>query len=277
MSKNPRTPDGFSDDQLESLLATHFSNRSEELIERLDQRIESYIGEASQDAIEIEYQDPRTSRSLFPRLAVSYALIAAMFFAMGMFVNQIQTQSPVATSNEIGDEYAAPEFRVPNYSQSWADQEPIEFRAFAFEDAIRVEGPTSVAPEILVRNFVEGDSGLPPPSLSSVPDEDQSTAAGDEADAEAGVVPMEAAAPQTEDKETRNAVPNIIYPQIWNDGYLYSLTENGLIRIPVQGLQVLTENLQAPQYWSFDTEGNLLIVDKTTEGFVLYQLKRVEQ
>jgi hypothetical protein len=266
MSENPRHSEGFADDEFEVIISSHFSKKSEALLNRLDQRMESVLNEElAHERKEILIESPTPSRFPAMRMAFSYGLIAALFFAVGTLVNQIQTANPISSSTldsqvidseeQVGKNVNATETNVPSI--------------ITFENAVKIDGPSELEPEILVRKFIENDVSQAQPSLSSIPPESDESA-----DDDLGVEAMGSATVAEIQKSINSQIER--YSQI-RDGYIYTITLDGLVRIPLEDAVFIAQDLEAPSYWTFDAEGNLLIVDQTTEGFVLYQLKRVEQ
>ncbi len=250
MTEQNRIPSEIGDAEFEKLIDSHFARSAEQQLGKLDRRMAHILDQ------EPVSQTLRQKRRWYEnpyalRLAVSHAVVAGLFFGMALLW---QSQSRPDANFSTGAEQSA-ETSARTAAPFFKDEET---KLFSFE---KVAGPENVDPISLLEQQLAAELPTPTPSslgnFGMTADADQNTSAAANISASAAVEPT----------------TGVIEAQ-YRDGYLYVLTPNAVVRMPLEGAESLIANLESPAGWRFDGEGNLWVVDQTSEGAVLYKLVR---
>ncbi|MBI1730036.1 hypothetical protein HY229_04480 [Candidatus Acetothermia bacterium] len=258
----------ISDSDMEKLLSCHLASKADTHLAKLDQRLAKVLDErrdesrASQGVPKVPwFQNPRIIR-----LALSHALIAAIFFGVGSFAHLWGGSSSTFSSST-----PAPISQFDARISPKLPDQTLEFGA-----AVKMAGPEKRDPEDMLSSAL-GDqtAGLTTASQSLNPGaENDNTATGTTSSGAAAKTMISAPPPHIADEKPASLARE--YSAQIRDGYLFVLTPSSVVRLRLDQTDKLIQNLQSPADWQFDMDGNLWIVDQTSEGAVLYKLNRIE-
>jgi hypothetical protein len=265
--KHEQRPE-IPDSELEKLLSSHLASKADAHLNKLDERL-AHVLEERQESSDVRQLTPKLHWFRNPRvirLALSHALIAAIFFGVGSFAH-LWGGSPstfLSSTPAPIDQFEA------RLSPTLPDQ------TFEYGTAIKISGPEKRDPEDMLASAMGDQSaGLTTASQSLNPGtENDNTTPGATSSGAAAKTMISAPPPHIADEKPANFAGG--YSAQIRDGYLFVLTPTSLIRLRLDETDKLIQNLQSPADWQFDMDGNLWIVDQTSDGAVLYKLNRIE-
>jgi len=291
------------DAEFDGLLETHMSGKAEEQLVELDNRMSAAFEHESNS--ETDYERSQARRGIFGRtpafrLALSHAVIALFFFGIGFywqFAEQPSTDPALlrTTQSDQSEEMANETMQSnTNETEMWDTNSTLPNQQLNQARVLHYSMPRQVDNEQIGDLFGELDGFNIPSALgaqeesgfaakSESADESEPVASSDTTASAASATTTAAEPESASDTDVLNE--DLVLGQIMTlfkqmaaqqDGYLIALTNDSLVRVNINNVEVLLSDLQNPAGWSFGEEGEIIVFDRDGQEPVFWKLNRID-